>query len=167
MELSVLSQFVAWASSISGVLGYPGIFLINLIGSASVIFPVPSFIVTFTFGAILNPWLVGVSAGIGAAIGELVGYVLGRGGKKLVEGKHEKTLRKSREWMERHGAFSIIVLFALTPLPDDVIGILCGMINYDVRKFLLASLIGKVVMSLFLAWGGFFGVGWILSVFGG
>lgn len=163
---SPLSQFVIWAVGLSEVLGYPGIFLINLIGSASVIFPLPSFIVTFTFGAVLNPWLVGIFAGLGSALGELIGYVLGRGGKKLIEKKYEKTLKRSKAWMEKHGAFSIIVLFALTPLPDDIIGILCGVINYDVKKFFLASLIGKIIMNLFIAWGGFFGVSWVLSVFG-
>jgi len=93
MELYLVSQFISWASNISGLLGYPGIFLVNLIGSASIIFPVPSFIVTFTFGGILNPWLVGIFAGFGAAIGELIGYVVGRGGKKIIEKKHGKILR--------------------------------------------------------------------------
>ncbi|NIP40045.1 MAG: hypothetical protein GTN39_00845 [Candidatus Aenigmarchaeota archaeon] len=157
---------MAWAIGLSEILGYPGIFLINLIGSASVIFPVPSFIVTFTFGGILNPWLVGIIAGFGMAVGELTGYVVGRGGKKLIDKKHGKTLKRTRKWMERHGAFLIIVLFALTPLPDDVIGIICGMINYEVKRFFLASLIGKIIMGLFLAWGGFFGVNWVLNVFG-
>ena len=66
---SLVSQFIAWASSISGILGYPGIFLVNLIGSASIIFPIPSFVVTFAFGGILNPWLVGLFAGAGCAFG--------------------------------------------------------------------------------------------------
>ncbi|NIO21335.1 MAG: hypothetical protein GTN76_11515 [Candidatus Aenigmarchaeota archaeon] len=165
--VSFISQFIAWAVNLSEIFGYPGIFLINLVGSASIIFPVPSFIVTFTFGGILNPWLVGLVAGVGAALGELVGYVIGKGGKKLIDKKHEKILARSRAWMEKHGAFSIIVLFALTPLPDDVIGIICGMINYDLKRFFLASLTGKIIMSLFIAWGGFFGVQWVLRVFGG
>ena len=167
MEGNIFSQFLVWASGLSGILGYPGIFLINLIGTASIIFPVPSFIVTFTFGGILNPWLVGLVAGLGAALGELTGYVIGRGGKKLIKRKHERVLERAKGWMERHGAFSIVVLFAMTPLPDDIIGIICGMINYEVKRFFLASLIGKTVMSLFLAWGGFLGVNWVLSVFGG
>ena len=70
-------------------------------------------------------------------------------------------------WMERHGAFSIVILFAMTPLPHDVIGILCGVINYNIKKFFLATLIGKVIMNLFIAWGGFLGVNWVLTVFGG
>lgn len=165
--VSFISQFMLWAASLSETFGYAGIFLINLIGSSSVLFPLPSFIVTFTFGGILDPWLVGIFAGVGAATGELVGYALGRGGKKLIDKRHENILKRSKVWMEKHGAFSIIVLFALTPLPDDVIGIICGLINYNVKKFFLASLIGKIIMSLFIAWGGFFGVQWVLRVFGG
>jgi len=167
MAGDVFSQFFVWAAGLSGILVYPGIFLISLVGSASVIFPLPSFIVIFTFGGTLNPWLVGLVAGLGSALGELTGYVIGRGGKKLIKKKHENMLKQAKAWMERHGAFFMIVLFALTPLPDDVIGIVCGMINYDVKRFFLASLIGKITMCLFIAWGGFFGVNWVLGVFGG
>ncbi len=164
--MDFISQFILWSAGIAEILGYPGILFINFIGCASVIFPVPIFAVTFTFGAILNPWLVGLFAGIGSALGELTGYLIGRGGKRIIEKKHEKILRRSRKWMERHGAFLIIILFAITPLPDDVIGILCGVINYDVKKFFFASLTGKIVMNLFLAWGGFLGAQWVLGVFG-
>jgi membrane protein YqaA with SNARE-associated domain len=157
--------FIGFSNYMAQTFGYAGIFIISLLGSATIFLPVPSAIAVFTFGAILNPWLVGIAAGVGAAIGELVGYLLGYGGKELLNKKHKKTLDKARGWMVRHGAFPVIILFAVTPLPDDVIGILCGVINYDVKKFFLASLIGKITMNVIIAVGGYMSMQWVLGFF--
>ncbi len=164
---SLLSGFLSWSQEVAGTWGYLGIFIVNLIGSATIIFPIPAFFIVFVFGAILNPWLVGISAALGAVLGELTGYAIGFGGKRVIEKKHERILKKANEWMEKHRAFFIITLFAATPLPDDVIGIICGAIKYDLRKFFLASLAGKLIMNLSIAFGGYFGMQWVLTVFGG
>jgi membrane protein YqaA with SNARE-associated domain len=164
---SFLSAFSSWSQSFAAAWGYPGIFLINLIGAATIIFPVPAFIVVFTFGAILNPWLVGVSAALGAALGELTGYGVGLAGKKALDRKYDYWLKKANKWMEKYKAFTVIVIFAATPLPDDVVGVFCGAIKYDVKKFFLASLIGKLIMNISLALGGYYGLQWILAVFAG
>jgi membrane protein YqaA with SNARE-associated domain len=164
---SLLAGFLSWSQEVAVTWGYLGIFLVNLIGSATIIFPIPAFLVVFIFGAILNPWLVGISAAFGAALGEVVGYAVGLGGKKVIEKKYEKWLKKANKWMEKHRAFFIVTLFAATPLPDDILGIFCGAIKYDLKKFFLASLTGKLIMNLSLALGGYFGMQWVLTIFGG
>ncbi len=164
---SLLSGFLLWSQDVAGTWGYLGIFMVNLIGAATIIFPIPAFFVVFIFGAILNPWLVGISAALGAVLGELTGYAIGLGGKKAIEKKYGYWLKKANEWMKKYKAFFIITLFAATPLPDDVLGIFCGAIKYDLKKFFIASLTGKLIMNLFLAFGGYFGMQWVLSVFGG
>ena len=161
------AQFMAWANTTVAGWGYLGIFLVNLVGSASIIFLVTAFIVTFAMGAVLNPWLVGLVTGVGAALGELTGYILGYAGKEVGERRDGKWLKRTRKWAEKRGVFPLIVLFAATPLPDDITGIIAGVISYDWKRFLLACLIGKIIMGTALAWGGFFGVGWILQAFGG
>ena len=160
-------QFSSWAQSTVSAWGYLGIFIVSLVGSATIIFPAPAFAVIFAFGAVLNPWLVGIAAGIGSAIGELTGYVIGRGGREVIEKRHEKWLEKAKKWTDRYGFFAVLVVFAATPLPDDVVGILAGVFEYDVKKFLLASMIGKIIMSTCLALGGYYSAGWVMSVFGG
>lgn len=164
---SLTSGFVEWSNEVASTWGYLGIFLVNVIGSATVIFPIPAFLVVFLFGAVLNPLLVGVSAGFGAVIGEMTGYAVGLGGKKVIEKKHEKLLKKANKWMEKYKAFIIITIFAATPLPDDVLGIFCGAIKYDIRKFFFASLIGKLILNISLAYAGYFGAQWVLSLLGG
>ncbi len=163
--LNITSQFMEFSTGMAESFGYLGIFVISILGSATIFFPTPAILVVFAFGGILNPWIVGIVAGIGAAIGELIGYILGYGGKGLLEKKYKDDLARAKRWMEKHGAFMIIILFAITPLPDDIIGILCGVINYNVKKFFLASLIGKIIMHVLVALAGYMSIQWILAVF--
>lgn len=157
MNSWLFSHFQIWLQSIAETWGYTGIFFVSLIGNATIILPVPSQIIVMYFGSVLNPWVVGVIAGIGAGIGELTGYALGRGGKRIIEKKHEKLLRSIKIWFEKIGMFPLLIFFAMTPLPDDVTGILGGMIRYDIKKFLLAVTMGKVILHVVIAWAGFYG----------
>ena len=164
---SLFNAFSAWSQSIAVTWGYLGIFLISLIGSATILFPVPAFFVVFASGAVLNPWLVGIAAGAGSALGELTGYGIGFAGEKAISKKHEKWLKRANEWAGKYKMFTVIVIFAATPLPDDIVGILCGVIKYDVKRFFLASLTGKLIMNVSIALGGYYGLQWVIAVFGG
>lgn len=145
--------------------GYLGIFLISLIGSSSIILPLPSAFFVFFSAAYLDPFLLGLLAGLGSAIGELTGYGLGRGGRKLIKGKWKKKLAETEKLFQKYGGFLIIAVFAATPLPDDIVGILGGSMKYPAKKFFVATLIGKLVLHWILAYGGFFGITWVLDVF--
>jgi len=71
------------------------------------------------------------------------------------------------KWIKGHKSFPMIVVFAATPLPDDIVGIVCGIFNYDIKKFLLASFIGKVIMNTAIAWSGYYGFKAASTIFGG
>jgi membrane protein YqaA with SNARE-associated domain len=163
MVYDLVMQFMAWSQAFIVDWGYPGVFLVSLLGNASIVFPVPSFLVVFAVGSLLNPWLVGIIAGLGAAIGELTGYILGMGGRHAIRKRYGKDLERVKGWVESHGMFSVLVLFAATPLPDDIVGIIGGMVRYDLKRFFLAVLIGKVILHVGIALGGLYW-GW---VFGG
>jgi membrane protein DedA with SNARE-associated domain len=163
----VVQSFIAWSQFFVAQWGYAGLFLISFIGNATIIFPIlPTFLIVFGLGSLLNPWLVALSAGLGAALGELIGYWLGRGGRKVLK-SHSKWFKIAEKWKEKYSIFAIIIIFAATPLPDDVTGIMAGMINYNMKKFFIACLIGKIANNLALAWAGFFGIKWILNILGG
>jgi hypothetical protein len=56
--------------------GYLGTFLISLILNATIVLPAGNFLVVAALGAVLpSATLVGLAGGIGAAIGELTGYM--------------------------------------------------------------------------------------------
>ncbi len=161
------ASFIVWSNEVIGVWGYLGIFIVSLIGNASIILPVPSFIIVFTFGAILNPWLVGIVGAAGATIGELTGYMLGRGGREALKKKYGKQIKQAEKWIEKYSMFLVILVFSATPLPSDVAGALAGVVKYDVRKFMLATFIGRTIAYVILAFAGFYGLNYVLGLFGG
>ena len=154
--------------------GYAGVFLASLIGSASILLPVPSFIFTFLAGKILDPFLVGVFSGIGSAIGELTSYGVGFGvvygknklSKKRKPGSHNrKWSDMAKKWFRGRYGFVLLIVFAATPLPDDVLGLYCGVIRYDIKKYFIAVLIGKIILGIFLAYAGFYGLSFVSHYF--
>ncbi len=164
---SILVQFNEWGGALVKDWGYLGVFMVSMVSSASIILPVPYFVLVFAAGAVLNPFFVGIAGGLGSAIGELTGYAVGFGGKQALNKKHKKLLERTEAWAEKHGFFAVMILFAATPLPDDIVGILGGALGYSIRKFFIASLIGKLILNIALAFGGFYGYAWLLSFLGG
>ncbi len=61
--------------------GYVGAFVISLIASATIVLPAPGIAVVIAMSAALNPYALGIVAGLGSAVGELSGYAAGRGDK--------------------------------------------------------------------------------------
>jgi len=143
--------------------GYLGIFFISLISSASILFPIPNFILIFTLGSTLNPFLVGLFAAIGSTIGETTGYLLGLGGKEILEDKYSKQLEKIKKMFKKYGSVIWIIIVSATPLPDDIIGVFCGVIRYDFKKYFIATFIGKLILSLILSYAGYYSLNWVLD----
>lgn len=140
------------------IYGYTGIFLVNLISSATIIFPIPGEALNVAAGAVLNPFGVGLVASIGAAIGEPTSYFAGRWGRKLIGEKYLEPYQKAELWLRRHGSLAIL-LFALLPvLVFDLIGLAAGAARYPLWKFVLFCWIGRLIRSLleaYLGWGAF------------
>lgn len=143
--------------------GYPGLFIVSFLSSASIFFPFPNFVLIFTFGAVLNPFLVAVVTAFGAAIGETTSYLVGLGGKKLLERKYPKQIKNMRDTFKKYGSDLWIIFLGATPLPDDIAGIFCGIIRYDFKRYFLATFIGKLILYLVLAYSGFYSINWILE----
>jgi len=159
------SQFSEWGYRIVQTLGYPGLFFVNLVSCSSIFFPLPGYILVFIFGGILNPFLVAIFAALGATFGGLTAYGLGRGGGYVLKQKQKKYFEMGKEWFKKGRGFLVIILFAATPLPYDLIGILAGIFNYHLKKFILATFLGKMIMHSVLAFGGFYGINWLLNIF--
>ncbi|WP_287582913.1 VTT domain-containing protein [Candidatus Borrarchaeum sp.] len=152
----LMVRFVLYFHSNYGDLGvYVAIFLISIIGNVSVIMPVPYIIALAIIVVVLpiNPLLVGVAAGFGASIGELSAWLLGRGTSEMIEDtSYGKRLDSLAKLVKKGYGIPLIIFFAATPLPDDLLLIVLGMVNYNIGYALVACFIGKVLLAVGIAY---------------
>jgi len=153
-----------WMAQIVQQYGYAGAFLISIIGNFTVFLPVPYAITIYTFGATLDPFLLGIASGLGSTIGEFSAYLIGVGGRKVLEERYGSRFDTAKLLVEKHGML-IIFVFALLPLPDDIILVPLGMMNYDLKKALAAAFLGKLGMSWVLAYAGRYSFSFIKNLF--
>jgi len=136
--------------------GFLGVFLISLIGAMSIIIPIPYTFVILTLGmrGAMDPLLLTVAGGLGSAIGELSGYLLGYYGRALISEKRQRKIDYIVRILKGRYGPVVIFLFALTPLPDDLLFIPLGILRYKFVKAFVPSLLGKLTMVAILAYGG-------------
>lgn len=150
-------------------------FVVSLVSASSLFFfPVADVMyIPWSVEVGLKPVEVGVAAGVASAIGELVAYAVGRLSKNVLSlekwmvrkrkgipphtlyfavGRRIKRHTDPQEWTSRYGFWAIPV-FAFTPLPMDLLGIVMGYMRYNMGLFFLGTLIGKVLRCLVLASG--------------
>jgi len=135
-----------------GSLGYPGIFLVALLSSATVFVPLPGIMFTTAMGAVFNPLFVAIAAGLGAGLGEMSGYIVGFSGRELVN----KTAWhfKMEGWIKKYGVW-VIIVFASIPNPAfDFVGFTAGVLKLPVWQFLVGAIIGNIIKMLLFAYGG-------------
>ena len=154
-----------WMQQFALQFGYLGVFIISFIGAVSVVFPIPYTIVIFLLGGVLDPLFVAISGGLGAALGEFSGYAIGYYGRKVVSEKRRKKMDFMVKLFDRYGPVTIF-LFALTPLPDDLLFIPLGVMRYPFLKAFVPALLGKIVMTFILAYSGQQSIELIQTVFG-
>ena len=141
--------------------GYLGIFFIAMAGSATIVLPTPSAVAIFGGGIVLDPVLgvpapimVGLVAGLGDAIGEFSGYGLGYAGADAL--RHRRVYATFEGWMRRHGMLTIFLLCTFPNPFFDLVGAAAGSARMPAKRFFVATLGGKIVKDLFLAYGGSF-----------
>ena len=135
--------------------GYFGVFLISFIGALSIFFPIPYTLVIYALGASssLNIHLLALTSSLGSAMGEVSGYLLGYFGRRVVSEERKKKMDYMMKIFNRYGAVAVF-LFALTPLPDDLIFIPLGIARYKFVRAFVPCFLGKLLMSYILAYSG-------------
>ena len=145
--------------------GYLGIFLLSIAANATIIIPLPGIAFTTAMGAIFNPIGVALAAGLGAAIGELSGYLAGFSGQGVIE--RAELYSRLTNWMKAHQnlAYGAIFLLAFIPNPlFDLAGMASGALKLPIWKFLLACAIGKILKMLIFAYAGYYSFAWFSSL---
>ena len=144
--------------------GYIGVFLISIVGNATVVLPTPSLAIVFAGGSVLNPFLVGLVAGVGEPLGELTGYMAGYAGSAVVE--DNPRFQRVRDLVERHGFLTLLVLSSIPNPLFDLAGIAAGMARYPVLAFLLPCWIGKTIKATAVALVGSLSLDWVMGWLG-
>lgn len=142
--------------------GYAGLFLVNLLGAASIFLPSPAAASVVGGGAFLEnflgvpaPFWVGLVAGLAEALGELTGYLAGYGGRVVVQDHPQ--YQRVYSWMAPRGA---LVMFLMSVVPNplfDVAGLVAGALQMPLGRFFLAVLLGKVIKGWYMAAAGALG----------
>ncbi len=146
--------------------GFLGVFFISLVGTMAIIVPIPYTLAIFLLGqAGWDPLFLMIAGGLGSAIGELVGYLLGYYGRRLISQERQ---RKMDYLLRLFGNYTpvAVFLFALTPLPDDLLFIPLGLLRYSIFKAFIPALLGKFLMIYLVAYFGRIGDKIIESIFG-
>jgi len=163
----LLEGIYDWMDQFAVQYGYLGVFFISLIGSMSVFVPIPYTIIIFTMGGIstFEPIWIAVAAGLGSSVGEFSGYLIGVGGRKVISDKYRKKMDFLMKLFKKYGPIAIFV-FALTPLPDDLLFIPLGVMRYSLLRAFIPALLGKFFSNLIIAYSGRWSLEIISSLFG-
>lgn len=158
-------NFLEWMETFAVQYGYFGVFFISLVGSLSIIIPIPYTLLIYIMGATLDPILIAIASGFGSAIGEFSGYALGYYGRAVISEERQRKMDFMVKVFDRYGFFAIF-FFALTPLPDDLLFIPLGIMRYKFVKAFVPSFLGKLLMSFILALGGRLSIDFIRQLLG-
>jgi membrane protein YqaA with SNARE-associated domain len=146
--------------------GYPGLFVIAFLRSASVLIPVPGGGITFAGGAVLDgafglpaPLLVGLTVAVAESIGEFTGYGAGLGGSRMLEAR--ASYQRVKGWIRQRAALTI---FGMSMLPSpmfDVAGLAAGASRVPIRIFYPAMFSGKLVRGVTVAALGYYSISFL------
>ena len=136
--------------------GYVGVFIVSLLGNATIILPVPSLLGVFAGGSAFNPLFVGLVAGVAEPLGELTGYLAGYAGRAVSE--DHKVYTRITKWMQgRHFLSGYLLIFLLSAIPNplfDLAGLAAGALRMPVAGFLVSCWLGKTLKALAIAFLG-------------
>jgi len=131
--------------------------------------PVPYWLLVFTLPSILAPQfqigapvLVGLIAGLGASLGQLLTFMLGCGSRELSQKLAYRVNRRFYDramgWAERHGSLSVFCMSAIINPFHLPMTLAIASLRYPSWKFFIFSFLGNVVKSTFIAFCGYLGL---------
>jgi uncharacterized membrane protein YdjX (TVP38/TMEM64 family) len=134
-----------------------GVFLFILIMAfQGLIVPIPSEVVLLATGMIWGVFFGGIMGIIGSmAAGLLCFYISKKGGRPLAEKfVGEKAINIADEFIKKHGIKAIIITRFIPFIPFDVISYTSGLVDIDIKRYSIGTLIGSIFRAFFYAFLG-------------
>jgi len=127
------------------------ILFIIIMAFQGLIVPIPSEVVLLAAGMIWGIYLGGVMGIIGSmAAGILCFYISRKGGRPLAEKfVGEKGINIADDFIKKHGTKAIIVTRFIPFIPFDVISYTSGLVDIDIKKYSIGTLIGSIFRAFF------------------
>ena len=128
--------------------GYLALSLVSFFGSLIPFVPIPSFVVlaTMAVGDQFNIHVLAILGAVTATFAKMIIFYASYGGGRIISEKTRKRMKPFERLAKKYGGAAAFVA-AATPIPDDLIYIPLGLAKYNPRRFFIATLTGKFVLS--------------------
>jgi membrane protein DedA with SNARE-associated domain len=157
------------------ILAYAGLFVTNFVANGGLLVPVPGlrlvgWLMIIQQGGALDAGVAGVIGGVAMALGQTSLYVAGASAREgaqrhhaaepsrlrsITSGERAQAMRDRLERLLHTHGFATVVGVSLLPTPLTTVAAgMAGAMGYGFRRFVLASLIGRIALGLVLAYLG-------------
>lgn len=128
--------------------GYIGLTLVSFFGSLIPFVPLPSFLLlaTMSVGDQFDLHVIALISAFTATGAKIVVFSVSYGGRRIIGEKSRKRMRPFERLIKKYGAAAAFFA-AATPMPDDLIYVPLGLAKYNPKRFIVATLAGKIVLS--------------------
>ena len=128
--------------------GYLGLSLVSFFGSLIPFVPIPSFVLlaTMAVGDQFNIHLLAIFSALTATAAKQIIFYISYGGGRILSEKTRKRMKPFERFVKRYGGAAAFIA-AATPIPDDLVYIPLGIAKYNPKRFFLATLSGKILLS--------------------
>ena len=128
--------------------GYPFLTLVSFFGSLIPFVPIPSFLVlaTMAVGYQYDLHILAIISAVTATGAKQIIFYVSYSGRRIIKEETKKRMLPFQRLVRRYGAAAAFVA-AATPIPDDLVYVPLGLAKYNPRRFFVATLLGKIVLS--------------------
>ncbi len=129
------------------------LFLVSMLSSATIFVPAPGIAFLLAASIVWNPLLVALTAGSGDAIGEMTSYWAGYEENKIMLVDEKLSgYQTAVLWMNKYGVWAIFAVAFVPVILFDLIGLAAGALKVRWWKFLIATMAGKLIRSILIAY---------------
>ena len=129
-------------------IGYYSLGFASFFGSLIPFVPVPIIflLATMSVGDQFNIHVLALLSAITATAAKQIIFSISYTGRRIMSERTRKRMKPFERLVKRYGAVAAFVA-AATPIPDDIVYIPLGLAKYNPKRFFVATLLGKIVLS--------------------